>query len=232
MIQAAETSDFNYRDERFADLQLLRYQLKGFESLAPKQKELIYYLSKATLYGRDITFDQFGKYNLRIRKMMEVVFTDCNIDHDTEAFQALEVYLKRIWFSNGIYHHYGSEKMIPGFSPDYLCEQLKKVDACRLPLRAGETLDEMCDELFPVIFDPLVLPKRVNKADGDDLIRTSACHFYEGVTQAEAEAFYEQMKKAEPEKEGPKPDHEDSTEATKETEKKDSEKGKKSKQFR
>ena len=203
MIQAAETTDFNYRDERFADLQLLRYQLKGFESLAPKQKELIYYLSKATLYGRDITFDQFGKYNLRIRKMMEVVFTDSNVNHDTEAFRALEVYLKRIWFSNGIYHHYGCEKMIPGFSPDYLREQLQKVDACKLPLRAGETLDEMCDELFPVIFDPQVLPKRVNKADGEDLIRTSACHFYEDVTQAEAEAFYEQMKKDEPEKDTP-----------------------------
>lgn len=203
MSQAAGTSDFNYRDERFADLQLLRYQLKGFENLAPKQKELIYYLSKATLYGRDITFDQFGKYNLRIRKMMEVVFTDLNINHDTEAFQALEVYLKRIWFSNGIYHHYGCEKMIPGFSPDYLREQLQKVDARRLPLRAGETVDEMCDELFPVMFDPQVLPKRVNKADGEDLIQTSACHFYEGVTQSEAEAFYDEMKKKDPAKDTP-----------------------------
>ena len=203
MKQALGVPDFNYRDERFADLQLLRYQLTGFEKLAPKQKELIYYLSKATLYGRDITFDQFGKYNLRIRKMMEVVFTDANINHDTDEFRALEVYLKRIWFSNGIYHHYGCEKMMPGFSSDYLREQLQKVDACRLPLREGETLDEMCDELFPVMFDPQVLPKRVNKADGEDLIQTSACHFYEGVTQAEAEAFYDDMKKNEPAKDTP-----------------------------
>ena len=198
MRQVVEATDFNYRDERFADLQLLRYQLTGFENLTPKQKELVYYLSKATLYGRDITFDQFGKYNLRIRKMMEVVFTDRNVNHDTDEFRALEVYLKRIWFSNGIYHHYGSEKMMPGFSADYLRQQLQKVDACRLPLRPGETLDGLCDELFPVMFDPQVLPKRVNKADGADLIQTSACHFYEGVTQAEAEAFYDRMKKHEP----------------------------------
>ncbi len=198
MRQVVETTDFNYRDERFADLQLLRYQLTGFENLTPKQKELVYYLSKATLYGRDITFDQFGKYNLRIRKMMEVVFTDRNVSHDTDEFRALEVYLKRIWFSNGIYHHYGSEKMMPGFSADYLRQQLQKVDACRLPLRPGETLDGLCDELFPVMFDPQVLPKRVNKADGADLIQTSACHFYEGVSQAEAEAFYDRMKKHEP----------------------------------
>jgi dipeptidyl-peptidase-3 len=203
MRQEAGVPDFNYRDERFADLQLLRYQLTGFEKLVPKQKELIYYLSKATLYGRDITFDQFGKYNLRIRKMMEVVFTDWNINHDTDEFRAVEVYLKRIWFSNGIYHHYGCEKMMPGFSSDYLREQLQKVDARRLPLRAGETLDEMCDELFPVMFDPQVLPKRVNKADGEDLIQTSACHFYENVTQAEAEAFYDEMKKNEPAKDTP-----------------------------
>ena len=203
MRQEAEVPDFNYRDERFADLQLLRYQLTGFEKLVPKQKELIYYLSKATLYGRDITFDQFGKYNLRIRKMMEVVFTDRNINHDTDEFRAVEVYLKRIWFSNGIYHHYGCEKMMPGFSSDYLREQLQKVDARRLPLRAGETLDEMCDELFPVMFDPQVLPKRVNKADGEDLIQTSACHFFENVTQAEAEAFYDEMKKNEPAKDTP-----------------------------
>ena len=203
MRQEAEVPDFNYRDERFADMQLLRYQLTGFEKLVPKQKELIYYLSKATLYGRDITFDQFGKYNLRIRKMMEVVFTDRNINHDTDEFRAVEVYLKRIWFSNGIYHHYGCEKMMPGFSSDYLREQLQKVDARRLPLRAGETLDEMCDELFPVMFDPQVLPKRVNKADGEDLIQTSACHFYENVTQAEAEAFYDEMKKNEPAKDTP-----------------------------
>ena len=195
MKRVIESFGFNYEDERFSDLQLLRYKLTGFEKLGSKQKELIYYLSKATLFGRDITFDQFGKYNLRIRKMLEVILTDQNVDHDTEEFRALEIYLKRIWFSNGIYHHYGCEKLLPGFSPAYLCKQLQIVDTCRLPFRAGETLDAFCNELFPVIFDPEVLPKKVNKADGEDLVQTSACHFYEEVTQAEAEAFYNALKK-------------------------------------
>jgi len=194
MIKAENSVDFHYQNERFADLQLLRYRLTGFENLSVSQKKLIYYLSKATLYGRDITFDQFGRYNLRIRKMLEAVYTDMSIDHTTDEFRALEVYLKRVWFSNGIYHHYGCEKFIPDFSPEYLHEQLIKVVESRLPLRAGETLDAFCDELFPVIFDPKVQPKRVNKADGEDLLLTSACHFYENVTQAEAEAFYEQQK--------------------------------------
>ena len=195
VMTETEPVEFHYQDERFADLQMLRYQLGGFERLSARQKELVYYLSKATLYGRDITFDQFGKYNLRIRKMLEVIYTDRTIDRSTDDFKALEIYLKRVWFSNGIYHHYGCEKFIPDFSPDYLRAQLLKVEACRLPLRAGETIEAFCDELFPVIFDPQVSPKRVNKADGEDLIKTSACHFYEGVTQAEAEAFYDEMKR-------------------------------------
>lgn len=185
---------FNYQDERFADLQLLRYRLNGFERLSVQQKVLVYYLSKATLFGRDITFDQFGKYNLRIRKMLEVVYCDLTISHDTDEFRALEVYLKRVWFSSGIYHHYGCEKFAPSFSPAYLREALRQVDARKLPLREGESVDEMCEELFPVIFDETVLPKRVNKADGEDLLLTSACHFYEGVTQQEAEDFYARMK--------------------------------------
>ena len=193
MMQQVE---FNYQDERFADLQLLRYKLNGFERLSLQQKKLIFYLSKATLFGRDITFDQFGKYNLRIRKMLEVVYTDLTIPHDTDEFRALEVYLKRIWFSSGIHHHYGSEKFKPGFSEIYLREILNKVDARKLPLKEGETVDAMCEELFPVIFDETVFPKRVNQADGEDLIQTSACNFYDGVTQAEAEAFYQQMKQA------------------------------------
>ena len=196
-MKADHSVDFHYQNERFADLQLLRYRLVGFENLSVSQKKLVYYLSKATLFGRDITFDQFGKYNLRIRKMLEAVYTDMSIDHTTDEFRALEVYLKRVWFSNGIYHHYGCEKFIPDFSPEYLREQLQKVVESRLPLRAGETLDTFCDELFPIIFDPQVQPKRVNKADGEDLIRTSACHFYENVTQAEAEAFYDQLKNSE-----------------------------------
>ncbi len=186
--------DFCYQDERFADLQLLRYRLNGFEKLSLRQKVLVYYLSEATLWGRDITFDQFGKYNLRIRKMLEVVYCDLTIPHDTDEFKAFETYLKRVWFSNGIYHHYGSEKFVPGFSEDWLRQQLRVVDARRLPLNEGETVSQLCDELFPIIFDETILPKRVNKADGEDLLLTSACHFYEGVTQAEAEAFYTQMK--------------------------------------
>ena len=189
------TPHFGYMTkERFADIQLLRYRLNGFEQLSLLQKKYIYYLSKATLYGRDITFDQFGKYNLRIRKMLEVVYTDLTVDHDTDDFRALEVYLKRIWFSNGIYHHYGSEKFLPGFTADYLRSVLQQVEPTRLPLHSGETVEQMCAELFPVIFDPTVLPKRVNKADGADLIQTSACNFYEDVTQQEAEAFYAQKK--------------------------------------
>ena len=184
----------NYSAERFADLQLLRYRLNGFEQLSLSQKILVYYLSKATLYGRDITFDQFGKYNLRIRKLLEAVYTDMRIAHDTDAFHALEIYLKRIWFSNGIYHHYGCEKFTPGFSTDYLRQAVETVDVCRLPLRSGQTVEELCQELFPVIFDPDVLPKKVNKADGEDLVVTSACNFYDGVTQQESEDYYKLQK--------------------------------------
>lgn len=187
--------NFNYQDERFADLQLLRYRLNGFERLSISQKTLIYYLAKATLFGRDITFDQFGKYNLRIRKTLEVVYTDYALLRESEDFHALEVYLKRVWFSSGIYHHYGCEKFRPGFSPEFLREALENVDERRLPLREGETVAQLCEELFPIIFDESVLPKRVNMADGDDLLLTSACNFYEGVTQKEAEDFYEEQKR-------------------------------------
>ena len=195
--------EFIYQDERFADLQLLRYRLNGFEKLTLKQKTLVYYLSQATLYGRDITFDQFGKYNLRIRKMLEVVYTDMTIPHDTDEFKALEIYLKRIWFSSGIYHHYGCEKFKPGFTAEYLFQVLKETDARRLPLNEGETIQQMCDELFPIIFDETVWPKRVNKADGEDLLMTSACNFYDGVTQAEAEAFYQQQKQQDEHQDNP-----------------------------
>lgn len=189
--------EFNYQNERFADLQMLRYRLNGFEKLSLQQKTLVYYLSKATLFGRDITFDQFGKYNLRIRKMLEVVYVDMNISHDTDEFKALEVYLKRVWFSSGIHHHYGCEKFKPEFTAEYLRDALHRVEAGKLPLKSGESIDEMCDELFPVIFDETVMTKRVNQADGEDLLVTSACNFYDGVTQDEAEAFYDGMKQNE-----------------------------------
>lgn len=191
-----EPADFHYADERFADVQMLRYRLNGFDSLTLQQKLFVYYLSQATLFGRDITFDQFGRYNLSIRKMLEAVFTDLTIDHETDDFRALEVYLKRVWFSNGIYHHYGCNKFLPAFSETFLRDALHRVDVRRLPLKEGQSVDELCDELFPVIFDSNVLPKRVNKADGEDLVATSACNFYQGVTQQEAEAFYAAMKDA------------------------------------
>ena len=195
--------EFVYQDERFADLQLLRYRLNGFDELSLRQKTLVYYLSKATIFGRDITFDQYGKYNLRIRKMLEVVYCEPSIPHDTADFRALETYLKRIWFSNGIYHHYGCEKFRPDFSVGYLRDVLQKVDASKLPLKEGESIEAMCKELFPVMLDKDVLPKRVNKADGEDLVRTSACHFYENVSQQEAEAFYARMKAEDPDKDTP-----------------------------
>ena len=181
-----QSEDFNYSDERFADLQLLRYRLNGFESLTAQQKQLVYYLSEATLWGRDITFDQFGKYNLRIRKMLEVVFARYQGNREIEDFKALEIYLKRVWFSNGIYHHYGCEKFVPGFDESFLREMLAAV---------GENEADY-EDLFPVIFDPEVLPKRVNKADGVDLVKTSACNFYDGVSQQEVEAYYASVKDA------------------------------------
>ncbi len=183
-----------YTDESFADIQMLRYRLDGFEQLTTAQKTLIYYLAKATLYGRDITFDQFGKYNLRIRKILEAVYTDLTTDHCSEEFRKMETYLKRVWFSNGIYHHYGCQKLTPGFSSQWLDSALRHTDARRLPLRDGETIEQLEAELFPVIFQPEVLPKRVNKADGQDLVVTSACNFYDGVTQREVEDFYNSRK--------------------------------------
>ena len=194
MQDNSQNIDFNYNDERFADLQLLRYRLNGFERLSLQQKKYVYYLSKAALSGRDITFDQQGRYNLLVRRVLEVIYTDQDIDRDTPDFCALEVYLKRVWFSSGIYHHYGCQKFEPGFSESYFQETLRQVDARKLPLEEGQTVDELFAVLRPVMFDPTVLPKRVNKADGVDLLLTSACNFYEGVTQAEAEAFYAQQK--------------------------------------
>ncbi len=188
------SSDFCYSDERFADIQILRYRLDGFDRLTARQKQLVYCLSQATLFGRDITFDQFGKYNLKIRKTLEAVYTDKTVSHESDDFLALEVYLKRVWFSNGIYHHYGCDKFIPGFSEDFLRDAMKAVDSSKLPLAPGQAVDGLCDELFPAIFRPEVMPKRVNKADGEDLVATSACNYYEEVTQKEVEMFYASLK--------------------------------------
>ena len=190
----AEADKFDYTVEQFADLQILRYRVPGFEDLSLKQKELIYYLTEAALEGRDILFDQNGKYNLRIRRMLEAVYTNYKGDKNSADFKNMETYLKRVWFSNGIHHHYGSEKFVPGFSQDFLKQAVTGIDASLLPLSEGQTKEQLCEEIFPVIFDPAILPKRVNQADGEDLILTSACNYYDGVTQAEAEAFYNKMK--------------------------------------
>ena len=185
---------FNYTVEQFADLQLLRFKVHGFEELPLKQKELVYYLSEAALQGRDILFDQNGKYNLIIRKMLEVVYTDYQGDRSDANFKNFETYLKRVWFSNGIHHHYAADKFVPGFTPEFFKSALESVDASKLPLMEGETLDALCDEVFPVIFDAKVMAKRVNQADGEDLVLTSASNYYESVTQKEAEDFYAKMK--------------------------------------
>lgn len=185
---------FEYTVDRFADLQLLRYRVNGFDDLSLRQKTLVYYLSEAALEGRDILFDQNGKYNLRIRRLLEAVYTGYQGDRATDGFRALEVYLKRVWFSNGIHHHYACDKFVPGFSETYLRELVDSVDVSCLPLEEGETVETMCGKLFPVIFDPSVMPKRVNQADREDLVATSAANYYEGVTQKEAEDFYGEMK--------------------------------------
>lgn len=190
------SENFNYIVEQFADLQLLRYRVVGFENLSLRQKELIYYLSEAALEGRDILFDQNGKYNLQIRKLLEAVYVFYSGDRNNPEFQGLEVYLKRVWFSSGIYHHYACDKFVPAFSPEFLRECIEQVDVASLPLKDGESVQAMCDKLFPVMFDPKVMPKRVNQADGEDLVMTSAANYYEGVTQDEAEKFYAMQKVA------------------------------------
>ena len=189
--------EFNYSGERFADIQMLRYQLPGFEQLTASQKAYIYYLSEAALWGRDMTYDQNGRYNLLIRKTLEAVFTTGGIDASTENGVAFTEYLKRVWFSNGIYHHYGCEKFKPGFTQDYFEKLVRNVPADKLPMPADELLDTIC----PVIFDPTILPKRVNKANGEDLVKTSACNYYDGVSQQEVEQYYGNMK----EQAGPQP---------------------------
>lgn len=184
----------NYIDEKFADIQLLRYKLEGFEALRLQQKIYIYYLSKAVLSGRDITFDQFGKYNLSIRKVLESIFLLYNGSRDTHDFQALTVYLKRVWFSNGIYHHYGCDKFKPEFSRDFFCDAYNSLSYEQLALGSEEEKNNLLNEILSVIFDADYLPKRVNKAEGVDLIKTSACNFYEDVSQSEVESFYNGMK--------------------------------------
>lgn len=196
MGATAQTADnFKYNDEKFADIQMLRYKVEGFDKLTLKEKTFIYYLQEAALQGRDILFDQNGRYNLRIRRMLEAVYTHYAGNKNDKFYKGLTTYLKRVWFSSGIHHHYGCEKFQPEFGVADFRAALKQVPVAELPLADGQTVDQLCDEVFPVIFDPTVMPMRVNQKDGDDLIQTSACNYYEpGITQAEAEEFYSQRK--------------------------------------
>ncbi|MGI6219409.1 MAG: dipeptidyl-peptidase 3 family protein [Bacteroidaceae bacterium] len=193
-----EQRQMNYNVESFADLQILRYEVGGFDSLTPRQKRLVYYLQEAALCGRDILFDQNGLYNLRIRRMLETLYLYFSGKAEQPAeFAALEVYLKRVWFSSGIHHHYSTDKFFPDFSPEFLRKALAECPEAWRPMAKGAPLESWCAELFPVIFDPKVCPKRVNQVDGEDLLLTSSCNYYYNVSQSEAEAFYDRQKEAE-----------------------------------
>lgn len=187
--------EFSYIVDQFADLQILRYQVSGFENLSLRQKQLLYHLSEAALMGRDILFDQNGRYNLVIRRTLEAVYQYGTVDKSSADYQAFEVYLKRVWFANGIHHHYGEDKFIPGFSEAFFDAAVRSVDVSLLPLKAGETVDTLQARLKPVIFDPTVMPKRTVQSGDTDWIQASANNYYgEDVTQAEVEAFYGKMK--------------------------------------
>lgn len=192
----AQTTDgFKYTDERFADIQMLRYKVEGFDNLTLKQKTFIYYLQEAALQGRDILFDQNGRYNLRIRRLLEAIYTDYKGDRNGKFYAGLSTYLKRVWFSSGIHHHYGCEKFVPPFTADELRAAARQIAPEKLHLAAGQTVDDLCDELIPVMLDPTVMPMRVNQKDGEDLVLTSGCNYYApGITQAEAEKFYTERK--------------------------------------
>lgn len=185
--QKNQPKEFNYNVDKFYDLEILRYQVPGFDELTLQQKTLAYYLSEAALQGRDILYDQNGRYNLRIRRTLESLYTNYAGSRDSEEFLKLEKYLKRVWFSNGIHHHYSEDKFLPEFTQEWFC------NACK---EANVTIPE---EILPVMFDPAVMPKRTNQAAGQDLVLTSAGNYYEGVTQAEAEAYYAAHKDDSPE---------------------------------
>lgn len=191
----AESLDFNYKVDRFADIEVLRYKVPDFEQLTTQQKELVYYLTEAALYGRDILTDQNGKYNLAIRTTLENIYKNYDGSKDDADYKGFVLYLKQVWFANGIHHHYSTDKFTPQFSQAFFETQVKKLSKKQLPLKKGQTVDAFLKEITPVIFDPTVMAKRVNQANGQDLILTSANNYYEGVTQAEVEQFYAAMKK-------------------------------------
>ena len=191
-ISAAEKNFYSV--EKFADLEILRYKVPGFEDLTPKQKELVYYLSQAALQGRDILYDQNGKWNLAIRRTLEAVYTQYKGDRNSNDFKALEKYLKQVWFANGIHHHYSTDKFKPEFSQKFFVQAVSSIPAQTLPLKNGESIKDLLNDITPVMFNPKIMTKRVNQAEGEDLVATSAGNYYDGVTQAEAEAFYNNMK--------------------------------------
>jgi dipeptidyl-peptidase-3 len=192
--QSAQGTAFEYTADKFADIQILRYQVPGFEELSLQQKELIYYLSEAALEGRDILYDQHNKYNLTIRRTLEGIYENYFGDKTTEDFKNFETYLKRVWMANGIHHHYSEDKMLPEFSKEYFAQLVNSVDPAKLPVKDGASASELIETLTPIMFDPAIMPKRINQAAGVDLVQTSAVNFYEGVSQKEVEAFYEKMK--------------------------------------
>ena len=192
---AAENKDFNYHVDRFADIEILRYEVPEYNRLTLQQKKMLYYLSQAAQMGRDIIWDQNGKYNLQIRQLLEKIYTKYNGDRNSKDFKAFEKYLKQVWFGNGIHHHYSTDKFRPEFSKEFFEEQVSGLHDCCLPLNPGQTRAQLLAELEPVIFDPTVMPKRVNQDGTQDVVATSANNLYgEGVTQAEVEEFYNKMK--------------------------------------
>lgn len=200
MKAKTDNKDFKFLLEQFADLKIMRYQVPGFENLSLQQKELVYYLSQAALCGRDIIYDQNGKYNLAIRKTLENIYQTYNGDKNSAEWKNFEIYLKRVWFSNGIYHHYGSEKFVPGFSEKYFDELISKSDKDKFTHRNGETFEQLLAQIKPVIFDPNVLPKKVNLDPEKDLVLSSAANFYEGVNEDEVENFYKSVRQPDPER--------------------------------
>ena len=190
----SQTEDFSYSVEQFADLEILRYRVPGFESLSLRQKELVYYLTEAALQGRDILFDQNGKWNLPIRRTLEAVYTQYKGDKESSDFKALEKYLKQVWFANGIHHHYSTDKFTPEFSQTFFEEAVRSLPSEILPLQKNGNIEQLLANICPVIFDPDTLSKRVNLTAGEDLIATSASNYYDGVTQNEAETFYAALK--------------------------------------
>jgi dipeptidyl-peptidase-3 len=191
---ATKADTFSYFVEQFADLKILRYQVPGFDTLKLNQKKLIYYLSQAAIAGRDIIFDQNGKYNLAIRRTLEAIVESYKGDRNSEDFRKFMVYVKRVWFSNGIYHHYAKDKFIPDFSQDFFKQLAAQSDQTKFPVTKGETVANLLDKIIPVMFDPTLLPKKVSQDPGKDLVLSSAVNFYDGVNEKEVEAFYGKMR--------------------------------------